>query len=181
MEKKELRTKMKLLRESLNEAEVLEKSKTIHRTLFSLPEFNKYDNVFIYNSFKNEVDTQFIIDKLLALGKNVYLPKLENKRMFTVKINKDTKYGLNSLKVEEPIGEKIELQNFVAILPCLAVDRKCNRLGFGGGYYDRFLSNHNCLKIALAYDFQIFDTIPSESFDVKMDFIISNNEFIRNL
>ena len=65
------------------------------------------------------------------------------------------------------------------ILPALAVDRNGNRLGFGAGYYDRFLTDVHLPTIALAYDFQIVGEIPAESTDIPVSFIVTESEIIR--
>ena len=67
----------------------------------------------------------------------------------------------------------------VAFIPLIACDKNKNRIGFGKGYYDKFLSGKNILKIGLAYDFQIVDHIPSNSWDVKLDLIITDKQIIK--
>ncbi len=79
------------------------------------------------------------------------------------------------------IDKKNICENFdLIIIPGLAFDRRGNRIGYGGGYYDKYFSKIKNInnKVALAYDFQILDNIKSEIHDIKVDYIISNNETI---
>ena len=89
------------------------------------------------------------------------------------------KWGILEPKTveEDKIGEEFDL----IIMPGVAFDKFGNRIGYGGGYYDKYISRKNikCPKIALAYDLQIIDKIQCEEHDIKADGIISNKEFIK--
>ena len=80
----------------------------------------------------------------------------------------------------EPVGENFMNYNKVdlIIIPGVAFDRKKNRMGRGKGYYDRFLSKMKAPKMGICFEFQLFDDIPNDENDVKMDYIVSENELI---
>lgn len=130
---------------------------------------------FVYNSFGAEVETNLIIEHLFALNKKVYLPRVENGEMVAVPCNKNSQFKLGHFKIKEPIGKSENINNFVALVPCLAIDTMGNRFGYGGGFYDKFLQNKNAIKVALAFDFQLVDKVPTEDFDVLMDMVITNS------
>lgn len=174
MTKQQIRKQVLIKREQLTSEEVSLLSYKIFNSL--TPLLLQYKNFFIYNSFKNEVETKQIIKFLIQNKKNVYLPKIKNGKIFAVKFSNDMKK--NNYGIDEPNGEKIEISNFVSIIPAIVLDKQGNRIGFGKGYYDRFLKENECLKVALCYDFQLFDKIPSEEHDVKMDYIITPTRLI---
>lgn len=173
-EKQELRKYCKSVRDRLD-TDFL--SKKIIDNLFSLEEFQKTLNVFSYISFGKEVD----ISRVLNLKeKNIFVPKLKNQEMimceYGVKNLEKNKYG-----IWEPIEEKVQSpqKNDVIIIPALAADKNFNRLGYGGGYYDKYLNNTNGVFVALVYDELIFSQIPVEKFDIKCDYIISEQVVLK--
>ncbi len=176
--KDEIRNKMMQKRNNLSFCEVQSLSNKIFENL--KPILNKYNKFFVYVSFSKEVDTKKIINYLLDYNKEVYVPKIENKNMFAVKIDNQTEFRQNKFNIFEPVNCCFEknFDNFVCLTPCLATDLFGNRIGYGGGYYDKFLSNKNSSNVALCYSFQILPKIESEIYDIKMDKIITENEVI---
>ena len=178
MDKQKIRNKMKSLRDNLSKEEVANYSKTICSTLLeTLKSFNN-NNIFIYNSFKNEVYTKELIQQLYK-SNNIFLPRIDGNNMYAVKLSKRSIFQTNSFGIQEPSSPPANIDNFICILPLLAVDENGNRIGFGKGYYDRFLENKNCIKIGLCYDFQIIKGIPHESYDIPLDIIISEKRTIK--
>lgn len=178
MTKQEIRRNIKIKRTNLTQEEVEVYSNIIfQKTIKLLQEYN-YKDFFVYKDFKNEVSTKKIIDYLLVNDKKVYLPVINKDYLKTVQISNKTKYLINSYGIEEPIGHNSNINNFVCIMPLLAIDQNGNRIGFGKGYYDKFLQNKNCIKIGLCYDFQIIDNIKSDTHDVPLDIIISEKRII---
>lgn len=137
--------------------------------------------IFIFVSYNGEVDTHRIIKYALKDKKIVCVPKVISKKegMISVKIDKfeDLKPGTYGILEPTDTSSTINACNIdTAFVPGAAFSKSCGRVGYGGGFYDRFLKNTNewCKKIALAYDFQIFDKVPMEKYDVWMDGIITN-------
>lgn len=143
----------------------------------------KYNDIFTYISYGSEVDTIGFIKYLFESGKNVYVPKcdIDKCEMTPVKITsfdnlKENKYG-----ILEPVNNDVCNNKIDAIIfPGLVFDINGNRIGYGKGYYDRFFASLNYCppKIAVCYDFQILDSIPTNSNDVKMDMIITENRTV---
>lgn len=141
--------------------------------------------VAIYSSLPDEVNTSDAIAKLMTMGKEVFLPVVISEtemilRHYTGQGNMHKgSYGImepddiSANKTENTHAEpSVNLD--VIIVPGVAFDSAGHRLGRGKGYYDRFLSSLTCHKIGLCYDYQFFDEIPSEPFDVAMDEVIYN-------
>lgn len=172
---------MRLLRNTLSKNEQITKSAKILDNLLKLPEYKSSEIIFTYLSFGSEVDTKQLIKKLLDLKKTVCIPKIINKNIKPIIINtldslSLSKFGYYEPHKNSPIAKKIDL----CITPGLAFTRFGERLGYGGGYYDRFFKTHpKIIKLSLAYEIQILDEIPTNQDDQLIDILISEKEIIR--
>jgi len=183
MDKKSLRKEMYEKRCSLSKQFVIMNSAKIFENLINTNLLN-LNNVLIYSDFRNEVQTGDIIDYLFSNNKNVYLPVCDCKKTtFAVHQIFNTEYDsqLNFYGIKEPKNSAVTNNKIdCAIIPGIAFDVKGNRIGFGKGYYDKFLfENKDICKIALCYEFQIVDQIPANTHDIPMDYIITENRVIR--
>ncbi|MFA6470018.1 MAG: 5-formyltetrahydrofolate cyclo-ligase [Bacteroidota bacterium] len=184
MNKQTLREQLKLQRESLSKSEVRERSKQILEQLLSLPEFFSADTIHTYISSKNnEVDTHELIRVLIKQKKHVVVPiaekatkTMKHSELFSLGELVGGAYGILEPKMYRPVSVK-NIQ--VIVVPALAVDLNGNRLGFGAGFYDRFLQSMRVPMIALAYDFQIVDKVPIEPTDIPVSFVVTEHEIIR--
>lgn len=187
MDKGDLRKEIKAKRESMDKDTKITYDEGIKKALLESDVYKNSKAIFIYVSMDSEINTIEIIKEVLSSGKRVAVPKvipvsLKRRYMKALKINsmlqlnESGAFGILEPSIEcEDISEEIDL----VIVPGLAFDLEGNRLGYGGGYYDRFLSKYpNNKKIALCYDFQIFKEIPHEFFDEKVDLIISEKRTI---
>ncbi|WIV12298.1 5-formyltetrahydrofolate cyclo-ligase [Proteiniborus sp. MB09-C3] len=185
--KEDIRKEMISLRNKLTKEQVDSLSKKIISTLIKLPIFKNSRNIMLYLSFGNEVDTFKLIEFCREQGKRIIVPFCinEGRRLVPTEIrdmDKDlvrSSFGYLEPKKElvKPVGtEEIDL----IILPSLAFDRRCYRVSYGGGYYDRFLKklNFTIPTIGLAYDFQLMDLIPSEEHDVPVDYIVTDKRIV---
>ena len=180
MDKKELRRYIREQKRHLTPQQLGEMSLSIMSSLLSHSQIQKADSVLMYHSLPDEVDTHSALDKLLAMGKKVLLPKVISDTEMT--IHEYT--GKDSLQPSEPYGilepttpelSIINCQLSIAIVPGMAFDRQGHRLGRGKGYYDRFLSQiPNIYIIGVCFPFQMLESIPSESTDVVMDEVITS-------
>lgn len=154
---------------------------SIFNTLTNLPQFIKSKNIFIYVSFGSEVATHEIIKKALDDGKNIFVPKIISKAegMLAVRIQGLKELMPNKLNILEPmmVSETIEIENIdLLVSPGVAFDNKGNRLGYGGGFYDRFMSPGHMEKVfALAYDIQLIEHVPTEFFDIPIKNLITES------
>lgn len=187
-EKQEIRQKILSLRNNLSPDNVSLKSKLIKNRLFQVPEFKNAEWIMLYLSFNNEVRTDQIIKELLMCRKKLLVPAIveKSKNLIACQIfsfEKDLKRGY--FGISEPVEnlkipvdpKKIDL----IVIPGIAFDVNGNRVGFGRGYYDRFLKKlgRKTISIALAYDFQILKTVPSQKNDIPVSIIVSEKQTIR--
>ena len=155
-----------------------ELSKVITDKVIKLDIYKKSRVIALYNSMNNEVDTKDLINKSLK-DKIVLLPKITKDKMLFIKINKNTNYIKNTFGILEPIGEIYGGPIDLIIVPGVSFDKKLNRLGFGKGYYDKYLNNKNIYKIGLSFSEQIKEIIPCDKHDIKMDMIITENKIYK--
>lgn len=186
-EKKVLRNKILEIRDSLNNNEKELMDNKIFNELINTDLYKRSINIFIYISFSNEINTRNIIEKAFKDKKNVFIPKVhkDDKLMKAIKLNSIDELKKNSMGILEPIDDSnyIEKENIdLIVVPGVVFDKECNRIGYGGGYYDRYLKDIKSKKnkIALAYDLQIVDKIESEVHDIKVDYIITNTRALKN-
>ena len=182
LSKIELRKKMIELRENLDNHSFEEYNRSILKKVIECDEFKKANNIFIFVSFNKEVDTHGIIEHCIDLGKKVSVPKVISKDLGMKAISieginelKPSKYGILEPEYEE---DKIMTEESIdlVILPGLAFDSSGGRIGYGAGYYDRFLKklNHNCKKVGICFDFQMVKKVPMDENDEYIDFVITN-------
>lgn len=175
--KKEIRLKLKQQRDGLADNKVLDLSKRIFENLKQL-NLENFDKFFVYKNFRNEVQTEEIVNWLFKNKKRIFMPKIIKNDIKIIEINKNTAFIQNKFGIFEPTGDPEDIDNFVAIMPCLAVSETGNRIGFGGGFYDRFLFNKHALKIIVCFDFQVVNDFDAEEFDVPVDIIVTEKRII---
>jgi len=183
LSKSELRTKIKEEMTNLDYAKKSIMDEKIRNNIYGLKEYCTAKTILTYVSKDKEVDTIDLITHSISLRKTVSVPltKKNNSSLEIRKIEglKDLKVG--SFDILEP-NEHTKIINPKEIellfIPGLAFGAGCERLGRGGGYFDRFLLGSNGLKIGLAYEFQIFDSLPVQTHDIKMDMIITDTRII---
>jgi len=180
--KKDVRNYIKNIKNSMNSQEVIEKSVQIQNLLMEQEEYKKAENIYIYVNYNQEVITTDIIRMSLLAGKNVYVPKVYNDAIkFHLIHSFEDDLAPGAYGILEPVSDVTDdLRDGLLIMPGLAFDLEFHRIGYGGGYYDKYLALPNShLKLALAYDFQIFDLITTDEFDRKVDVIITQDLVIR--
>lgn len=132
---------------------------------------------FVYCSFSSEAPTDNLVETLSEKGWRVYCPRLENGEMVAVECGED--FALSPLGIREPCGEVFGEDTAVAVIPMLAVDESGNRLGYGGGYYDRYLKKHpKTVRIAYGFDFQLLKRVPHDERDERMDVIVTDKRVV---
>ncbi len=180
--KQSVRKKILILLRSQKEEERVEKSGIICDKLFRVPEFERARTIFFYASFDGEVETFEMIKKAKKLGKKIGLPRVfENKisPAFVEYLDQDLENGSFGIQQPKKTCPKIQFLGDIdaVVVPGVAFDKHNNRLGRGGGYYDRFLKAlpSNILTIGLAFDFQVVDQLSQiEPHDVPVSFVVTN-------
>lgn len=182
--KKEIRKYVKNVKSLLSSDEVIHNSLQIQNLLMELEQYKNAKKIYIYVNYNQEVVTADIIKKSLELGKNVFVPKIYNDVIKFHQIwSYDTDLAPGAYGILEPTNDSADdKRDGLLIMPGLAFDQSFHRIGYGGGFYDKYLAlPNNHIKVALAYNFQIFDLIPTDEFDRKVDIIITQDFRISNL
>jgi len=191
--KTELRKKMRTVRDGLSEEQINSYSHSICETIIGLRNYTEADIILAYMSTGSEVRIQELINAARRDKKRVYIPKVINKKEMRFYLY-DGKFTKGSFGIREPKNTSdmkmydAELEHLLGknrktlvIMPVLAFDIERNRLGYGGGYYDRFVEKVEGFPIsfvAAGYDCQIIDSIPVEANDKKPEMIVTENRII---
>ena len=137
------------------------------------------ENFFVYLSFSSEAPTDKLIETLIAAGKKVYCPRVEGEEMYAVEYGED--FSLSAYGIREPVGEPFLGKIEVCVAPLTAVDGQGNRLGYGKGYYDRFLSKieaKGAVAVGFCFDFQVTESVPTQPWDKKMAVVVTDKRVI---
>ena len=173
-----LRSHYKKKRFSLTKQEVDDLSQRVCKQLDKLNIWKlKHYHIFISISKYNELDTSYIINKLKSEQKIIIVPKISNNELVHIAINDETKFGLNEYGIKEPNdGNHFIIENLdIIFIPLLAFDIEGHRVGYGKGYYDRFLklANNSTLKIGLSFFDPINKILDIDDNDVKLDYCVT--------
>ncbi|MFQ5427567.1 MAG: 5-formyltetrahydrofolate cyclo-ligase [Thermodesulfobacteriota bacterium] len=182
--KEHLRKKLLEMRRELTFEAVWARSAIIQKNLVDSPLFKEAQKIALYSSCENEVLTDDIFLSASLEKKDIYYPRVFKgaMEMRFLSVSSLDELSPGAYDIREPGAVKVEInpgELDLIVLPGVAFDTNGARLGFGKGYYDRALSDIKCPLAALAYDFQIMDSIPREAFDVSMDYIITDKGLIR--
>ncbi|MEO2068531.1 MAG: 5-formyltetrahydrofolate cyclo-ligase [Desulfurobacteriaceae bacterium] len=179
--KAKLREEIKKKRLFLKEDEVESKSKEIIEKLKGILPENANSFMFYY-PFKKEVNLLPLAEEFLLKGKEVIFPKVINRNIVPIRVFSLEEFEKGFLSIPEPPfnPERILKEIDVVFVPGIVFDFQCFRIGYGGGFYDRFLANFKVkTKIGICFDFQIVEKIPREHFDVPMDLVVSEKRVVR--
>jgi len=188
--KENIRKQSITIRNKLEKIDVLTNSKCIAQSLSQLEYVTSANSIMCYVSFGNEVDTHVLIKKWIDEGKQVSVPCVvnatkETRFMNAVKITDfDELTACGNYRILEPTLREsniIDPNIFdVIIVPGCAFDIHKNRMGYGAGFYDRFLSkvSKECHKIGICFDFQVLEKIPYDEHDVPLDLLVTEKRII---
>lgn len=192
--KKSIRAALLKDRDSILPEQKFQKNAEIRNRLFALDEFMRATSILLYASFRSEVNTSRWLDDVLTLGKKLILPVVDpiHKILHLYEVKDTTEISPGHMGIPEPKvveGRRRTLRDIdLVIIPGAGFDIEGNRLGYGGGYYDKLMSHesrqrekaaHHIPVIALAFEEQIADKIPAEPHDIKVDVIITDKRLIR--
>ena len=175
-----LRTKYLHERLSMEKKEVNSLSYSVTNKLHKLKIWDK-TYYHIYNSIgkNNELSTYFLINFLFAKQKQIIIPKIQNNRLIHFNIDHNTNFESNNLGIKEPIdGTQIDIEKIeIIFVPLIVFDLSGHRVGYGKGYYDRFLKllNSNTLKIGLSLFEPVEEIIDINNYDISMDICVTPN------
>lgn len=181
MDKKTLRKNLLKQRESLPWLEVQGKSHEVTQRLLFLPEYKKAETILIYLAFNKELDTSAFMQTAWQQKKKIVVPvcQPQDRSLLLSQLLAFNELAPGTWGIPEPKAEflrPVPVQQIdLLIIPGVAFDSQGYRLGYGGGYFDRFLPTirPDCTKVGLAYDFQLLDELPREPHDTAVDVIVT--------
>ncbi|MEE9316068.1 MAG: 5-formyltetrahydrofolate cyclo-ligase [bacterium] len=195
MEEKKRKIRQEFLkkRNNLSRDEIKSKSEKIEKELFSLPEFQRAKTVMFYVSFRSEVETEKMTRNALKLKKKIVIPVVHGEKIVVSEIkNLKKELTKGSFGIKEPKKEfrrRVNQKEIdLVVVPGVVFDKRGGRLGYGRGYYDRFLRSklirsrmsrsRKCALIGLAFDLQIARKIPLVEEDMKVDKIVTESGIV---
>lgn len=180
-EKKDIRHQILTKRLDIEKEELYSKSETICNSFLSLPQYQNVDLLYIYMDFKNEVVTKQIIVDAHQKGKKVAIPKVQNDQIVFYYLEPNDKelkegfFGIREPEMTKPVKDK----SGIMVIPGIAFDEKGYRVGYGKGYYDRYLQeNKVAQKISLVLELQMIEKVPYDAYDIPVDMIITEKRLI---
>lgn len=189
--KKEIRKHILKQRDAIPEGKRKRDSAAITKALVALPVYQEAEVIMAYCSYQSEMDTRCFIDKALLDGRQVYVPKVSGDSMdfYRITCTEELKPGYKG--IPEPDGGDVLTANYLSgkkalmLMPGAAFDRKHNRIGYGKGYYDKYLSGlrqelSDCERmpytVAICFSVQLVEQIPEEEHDIRPDRIVTELE-----
>jgi 5-formyltetrahydrofolate cyclo-ligase len=181
-QKAELRAKLKQIRASIPAEIRADQSQAIQQKLASLEEIQTAHSIFLFISYGNEVHTHDLLKYFLKQGKTLAVPKiLPEKTMIAVQFSQWEDLIPGELGILTPSGNTPYSGDFdVVITPGLGFTLQGHRIGYGRGYYDKWFASHNARnKIAIAFEAQLVDELPTDETDVPVDIVVTEERVIR--
>lgn len=175
MEEKKLIRKTVFERRAMwSDEQVVKASEIIAQKVIETEMFQQARQIYAYVDYNREVSTRPIIEAAWKAGKEIAVPKVDGKALIFYDLKSYDQLEKGYYGILEPArGDIVEWENPLMIMPGVAFDCKRHRVGYGGGFYDRFLEKHKIPTIAVAFDFQIMDQVPVEPTDILPDMIIT--------
>lgn len=186
-EKKEIRKTILQRRKALDQETVRRLSRVICEKVSELKAYKAAEDICLYMPINNEVDVTLLIRPAIAAGKRVWLPKVKERsasgegEMDFFRYDETTPLTEGVYHIREPQSEQklVPDERTLILMPGAVFSENRDRIGYGGGYYDRYLSQHpGCKTAAACYDFQILPKIPAEPHDVRLRIIVSPRRII---
>ena len=175
MDKKQLRSIIREKKRAMTPEEIREKSRILMEKLLKTKLYQKAQTIYGYLSYNQEVQTLPILAKALEAGKRVAVPKVYGEEMRFLYLEDLSQVAPGYGGIPEPIADSpvAEDTHALVLMTGLAFDREGHRIGYGGGFYDRFLAKEpEHPTVALCYEFQMVENLPVESFDVPVDLVL---------
>lgn len=175
MDKKELRRLIREQKRTMTREQIDSASQRLAQLLFETDLYKNASVLYGYMPYNQEVNTLLILERALQDGKRVAVPKVYADKMNFIYLEDLSQVAPSSMGIPEPIADEpiARDERALVLMPGLAFDKAGNRMGYGGGYYDKFLAAEPTHPtVALCYDFQLVDTIPTDVYDIPVDLVI---------
>ena len=173
--KKELRQQIREKKRAMTEEEIAEKSRILGEKLFACPQYREAKTVYGYLPYNQEVRTVPMLRRALEDGKAVAVPKVFGNDMKFILLSDLSQVAKGYAGIPEPIADGPEAADghALVLMPGLVFDPQGHRIGYGGGFYDKFLAREpEHPTVALCYDFQVLPKLETEAFDIPVDLVL---------
>ena len=176
--KSDIRKQIYKKRKACTEEQIRQWRLRITEKVTALSQFRSAERLMVYADYNHEVVTRYIIEEAWKKDKEVAVPKVSGKDMDFILLKDFSQLKPGYYGIPEPEeGETANWDEALMIMPGVAFDRKNHRVGYGGGFYDRFLEKRPLIRtVAVAFDFQILDQVPTEPTDIFPQIIITEKE-----
>ena len=177
MNKKVLRQEIGAKKRAMTPEQIESASQRLCEKLFETAFYRETKSLYAYLSYNQEVRTQTILERAQEDGKRIAVPKVVGEDMVFIWLDDLIAVSNGYCGIPEPIsdGPIANDETALILMPGLAFDPQGHRMGYGGGFYDRYLAVHpHHPLVALCYDFQLFDHLETESHDIPVDLVISD-------
>ena len=179
-EKSIIRKKQKIIRDKIFNNKPSHFTLNLFNELFEKINFQEINIVSSFISIKSEINTKELNNLIFTKNKILCLPVIEKKNSHLIfkQFKSEENFVKGYMNISEPQNNNKILNPELIFVPCLAFDNKGNRLGYGGGYFDKTFAylnkiNHRFISVAYAYEEQKLDYIPIDKFDFKVDYVIT--------
>ena len=175
MDKKALRREIREKKRAMAEEEIVDRSEKLGQLFAQSEAYRKAKTVYGYLPYNQEVRTVPMLEQALRDGKHVAVPKIYGDTMKFLYLDDLSKVEKNDMGIPEPIADTpvADDKTALVLMPGLAFTKQGDRMGYGGGFYDRFLADEpDHPTLALCYAFQIVDSLPTEEFDIPVDTVL---------
>ncbi len=175
MEKAELRAMIRSKKRAMSPETIVEKSRQLGALFADCDLYRNAAAIYGYLPYNQEVRTVPMLERALADGKRVAVPKVYGDEMKFIFITDFSNVEKGYAGIPEPVadGPVADDPTALVLMPGLAFDREGHRIGYGGGFYDKFLAGEpGHPTVALCYDFQVLEHLETEAFDVPVDLVL---------
>lgn len=175
MNKQELRRAIRERKRAMTEEEIVERSNALAEKFYNSPAYQAASTIYGYLPYNQEVRTVPMLQRALDEGKRVAVPKVYGEEMQFIYLEDLTQVSKGYAGIPEPIADApvAEDKQALVLMPGLAFDPQGHRIGYGGGFYDRFLAQEpHHPTLALCYEFQMQAHLDTEEFDIPVDTVL---------
>lgn len=175
MDKKALRKEIREKKRAMTEQQIVEASRRLGELFAATEQYRNAKTVYGYMPYNQEVRTVPILERALADGKRVAVPKVYGDEMRFIYMTDLTCVEKSDMGIPEPVADEPVADDPTALvlMPGLAFDAQGHRIGYGGGFYDKFLAAEpNHPTVALCYGFQLLPSLETEEFDIPVDCVL---------
>jgi len=175
MNKQELRKAIRTQKRAMTEEQIVEKSTRLGELFLASDAYKNAKTIYGYLPYNQEVRTVAMLEQALRDGKRVAVPKCYGDEMRFIFMDDLSKVEKGYANIPEPIFDEpiADDETALVLMPGLAFDPQGHRIGYGGGFYDKFLAKEpNHPTLALCYDFQMVEHLETEEFDIPVDTVL---------